>query len=51
MPTVQELKALPESFPIIELKESDLSFVVELVSWKLMRVTFREIVKKDLIVL
>ena len=40
MPTVQELKALPESFPIIELKESDLSFVVELVSWKLMRVTF-----------
>ena len=34
-----------------ELEESDLSFVVELVSWKLMRVTFREIVKKDLIVL
>jgi len=42
-PTISQIQA--------ELEESDLSFVVELVSWKLMRVTFREIVKKDLIVL
>ena len=34
-----------------ELEESDLPFLVELVAWKNMRAEFRELIKKDLVLI
>lgn len=34
-----------------EFKESDLPFMVELVSWKRMKVEFQELIEKDLVVI